>query len=344
MVSEHRQAVLSEGPEGGELTGMAARLVDTHAHLISRDWESYPPRPFTPDLPTPERPDFTVTAETLIALMDENGVSDACLVQRGHIYGYDNGYILDAARRFPGRLHPVVILDTQDPRTPAAYRDMVRRDAVAGLRMANSRPWFLDTAWVSSPAAMEVWKACADLGTPVALIFFMNQLPFLLPLLKILARQFPDLPIVLDHGAMPYGMTQYEVGLAEAAGEPVVMPPPPHFGIDTTIALLEDVPNVHFKITEINMERLVKAGVEPAQLVRRMVDQFGADRLIWGSDIGQSMLWSYAEKIAMAQDAATLLSGEETGKFLRDNAARIYRLAGTEQASAEASRAANLTQ
>ncbi len=91
------------------------------------------------------------------------------------VYGYDNSYILDPARKYPGRFHPVVILDTQDPRTPALYRNMVRNDRVAGFRMANSRPWILDTAWMSSPIAMEIWQACADLGTPMTLIVFRQS-------------------------------------------------------------------------------------------------------------------------------------------------------------------------
>jgi L-fuconolactonase len=299
-------------------------LFDTHAHLISDDWDRYRPRPLTPDLPMPERPDFTVTVEALIEMMDGHGVAEACLVQRGHLYGYDNSYILDAAEKNPGRLHPVVIMDTQDPATPATYRDMVLHRQTRGFRMANARPHILDTAWISSPQSMEVWKTCADLGTPLTLILFMKQLPYLLPLIKIIARQFPELPILLDHGAMPFGMTQYEVGLANAAGEAVVMPKAPHFGIDRTIALFEDVPNVHFKITEINMERLHAADVRPAHLVRRMVDSFGPDRLMWGSDIGQSMLWNYTQKTQMAHAAADFLTEEETRKFLHDNAAKVY--------------------
>jgi len=306
---------------------MADRLLDTHAHLIADDWDTYRARPFTPDLPVPERPSFTVTAEALLALMDANGVDHACLVQRGHVYGYDNSYVLDSAREHPGRFHPVVILDTQDPATADRYRAMVRDANVAGFRMANSRPWILDTAWVSSPSAMEIWRACADAGTPMAVIVFGNQLSYVLPLLKMIAGQFPDLPIVLDHGAMPYGMSQYEVALREEAGETVVMPPPPDYGIAETIAIFADVPNVHFKITEINMERLVKAGVEAPGLIRRMVDVFGAERLVWGSDVGQSMLWSYEEKVAMARGAASLLTTAERAAFLHDNAARIYRLA-----------------
>lgn len=305
---------------------MSVKLLDTHAHLISDDWNTYRARPFTPDLPVPERPDFTVTAEDLLALMDEHGVEHACLVQRGHVYGYDNSYILDSARRFPGRFHPIVILDTQDSQTPDAYRRMVRDDGVAGFRMANSRPWILDTGWMSSPTAMKIWQACADLGTPMTLIVFDNQLSYVLPLIKLVARQFPDLPIVLDHGAMPYGMSQYEVALREKAGETVTMPPPPDYGIDKTIAIFADLPNVCFKITEINMERLVKANVASAGLIRRMVDVFGPDRLVWGSDVGQSMLWDYATKVSMAREAAGELTEEEARNFLHDNAARVYRL------------------
>jgi predicted TIM-barrel fold metal-dependent hydrolase len=306
---------------------MSDHLLDTHAHLIADDWDTYRARPFTPDLPVPERPAFTVTAEQLLALMDEQGVGQACVVQRGHVYGYDNSYILDSARKYPGRLHPVVILDAQDPHTPDAYREMVANDRVAGFRMANSRPWILDTGWMSSPNAMEIWKACADLGTPMTIIVFDSQLAYVLPLVKLIARQFPELPIILDHGAMPYGISQYEVALREQSGLSTQMPPPPHYGIDTTIAIFEDVPNVHFKITEINMERIVKAGVNAAELVRRMADGFGAERLVWGSDVGQCILWSYAEKVAMARDAASLLADDEASAFLHDNAARIYRLA-----------------
>src|SRR5690606_11605170 len=82
--------------------------------------------------------------------------------------------------------------------------------------------------------------------------------------------------------------------------------------------------NVSFKITEINMERLVKANVHACDLVRRKVDMFGPERLVWGSDVGQSMLWDYDEKVAMAFGACALLSVDEAAGFLHDNAARIY--------------------
>lgn len=333
IVSEHLPSATVIGGvgrgAGAQFTSTLPPLFDTHAHLISDDWTTYPPKALRPDLPTPKRTKFTVTVDDLLAMMDENGVAEACLVQRGHLYGYDNSYILESATRAPDRLHPVVVLDAQDPQTPQRYRRMVTEGSVRGFRMAHTRPWILDTGWMSSPQAMEVWKVCAELGTPMTLILFTKQLPYLLPLVKIIATEFADLPIVLDHGGMPFGMTQYEVGLAEAAGEEVVLPHAPDFGIDRTIAIFEDVPNVHFKITEINMERLVAERVRPAHLVRRMIDSFGPDRLLWGSDVGQSTLWGYTEKAAMAREAAEFLTESEAAGFLHDNAARLYSRAAT---------------
>jgi predicted TIM-barrel fold metal-dependent hydrolase len=300
-------------------------LFDTHAHLISDDWERYPPRPLRPDLPTPQRTPYTVTADSLVSLMDEHGVSRACLVQRGHLYGFDNRYIIESAQRFAQRLLPVVVLDTQDPQTPALLADMVRRQGVRGLRMANTRPEHLDTAWMSSPAALNVWRTCADLNVPVTLIFFYNQLAYTLPLLKVIARMHPQLPILVDHLGTAWGATQVELAWARQAGiAAVTMPPPPDFGIAETLGLFDDTPNVIFKFTEVNLENLHASGVEPALLIRRLADRFGAQRLVWGSDVGQSLRWTYAEKAAMGRAAAAQLDAAGQRLFLHDNAARLY--------------------
>jgi predicted TIM-barrel fold metal-dependent hydrolase len=304
---------------------MSHPLFDTHAHLISDDWETYRPRPLRPDLPTPARTNYTVTAEALIGMMDEHDVPTACVVQRGHVYGYDNSYIINSARKFPGRLLPVVILDAQDPQTPERFTDMVKHDRVRGFRMANTRPAHLDTSWMSSPTAMQVWKACADLNVPMTLIFFFNQLCYTLPLLHIIAKMYPTLPIVIDHLGTLYGATNVELAWAREAGiAEVAMPPPPDFGINETIRIFEDTPNVYFKFTEVNMERLQTTGIVPARILRRMADSFGAERLVWGSDVGQSLRWPYADKASMGREAAGFLNAEERAGFLRDNAARIY--------------------
>jgi predicted TIM-barrel fold metal-dependent hydrolase len=299
-----------------------AMLFDTHAHLISDDWDSWPPRPLHPTLPVPARTDYTVTAEALVRMMDEQQVATSCVVQRGHLYGYDNSYIIEAGRRFPDRLLPVVILDTQDPATPAALAQL---RGVRGIRMANTRPSQLDTAWMASPAALQVWQTCATLNLPVAIIFFRNQLGLTLPLLRQIARQHAALPILIDHLGIAWGASLPELAWARESGIDTPLPPAPDYGIETIVQMFADTPNVHFKFTEINVERMQEGGVDPAQVLRRMADSFGAQRLVWGSDIGQSLKWPYPDKVRHAHEAAALLAADERAAFLHDNAARIYR-------------------
>jgi predicted TIM-barrel fold metal-dependent hydrolase len=299
-------------------------LFDTHAHLISDDWERYPPLAVKPGLPT-RRTDYTVTAEALVALMDEHDVPTALAVQRLHVYGYDNSYILDSWRRFPSRLLPVVMLDTRHPDTPARYAEMVRNNGARGFRMANTRPAHLDPGWINSDAALRVWRTCAELATPVSVIIFHNQLAYTLPLLHGIARQFPQLPILVDHLGTAYGRTKVELAWAKESGiAETALPPPPDFGIAETIGIFDDTPNVYFKLTEVNLDNLCDTGASPTGLVRRLADRFGAQRLVWGSDVGQSLRWSFAQKASMAREAGSLLSTEERRLFLHDNAARAY--------------------
>ncbi len=210
---------------------MAHPLFDTHAHLISDDWVTYPPKPWRADLPTPPRTDYSVTADALIRMMDDHDVPTACVVQRGHLYGYDNRYILEAARQYPGRLLPIVILDPHDPQTAGRFTGMVKHEGVRGFRMAAIRPGNLDTAWMSSPSAMQIWQACADLNAPMTLIFFYHHLSYTLPLLHVIAKKYPALPILIDHLGTAYGVSVPERRWAkeEGFGE-VPTPPPPDFG------------------------------------------------------------------------------------------------------------------
>ena len=71
------------------------------------------------------------------------------------------------------------------------------------------------------------------------------------------------------------------------------------------------------------VRRLEEAGFDTAAFVRALADRFGAGRLVWGSDVGQSPA-PYAEKVARLQHAAGLLSAEERTAFFGGNAERIY--------------------
>ncbi len=297
-------------------------LFDTHAHLIAEDWDKYPPsfmRGATAYFPPKE----SATAEWLIEQMDRFGVGKACIVQRGHTYGYDNSYIIESGRKFPDRFVPVVILDAQDPATPQVLTDMVNNDGVRGVRFAQTHFTDYDTAWMNSPTAMECWKTAADLGIPVAIIFYRIHLPWTLPALKFVAETYPSVRIIIDHSGTRYNAANGEVARNISLGLDNYLPDGPDFGISETIGIFEKLPNVHIKFTEITLERIKDKGADPADFVRSLADRFGADRLMWGSDLGQSE-WPYVEKASAARASAAKLNAGERHAFLYSTADRIY--------------------
>lgn len=299
-----------------------ALLFDTHAHLIADDNVAYPPSPLRGTTAVTAM-SYSATAEWLIEQMDRNGVGKACIVQRGHVYGYDNRYIIDSGRKFPDRFVPVVILDAQDPDTPAAFTDMVLNHGVRGIRFAQTHGDFFDTAWMNSPEAMACWRTAADLNVPVAIIFFCRHLAWTLPALKFIAEYFPSLRIIVDHVGTPHTLSNPEKARWQALGLDTTMPAGPDFGVSQTIGMFETLPNVSFKFTEINLERLADQKAEPARFIRRLADAFGAERLMWGSDLGQSE-WPYEVKAAAARSAAAELSADEARSFLYGTAERLY--------------------
>jgi predicted TIM-barrel fold metal-dependent hydrolase len=255
--------------------------------------------------------------------MDEGGVLHACAVQRAFVYGTDNSYVLDAAREHSERLTPVVVLRADDTSTPATLRALAARQRLGGLRLASSHYDRLDTGWFNSPAAVETWRTAADLNLPVAIIFPPSQLTYLLPAIAVIAALFPALPIVIDHLGINHRANML-VARERALNLPDPYLGPPDFAISEPLKRLRSLPNVFFKLTSINFERLEEDGVGLDQFVRHFVGEFGADRLMWGSDIGQSE-GAYTDLAAKARRATELLSAPEREQLLFGTAARLYR-------------------
>ena len=296
-------------------------LFDTHAHPISDDAERYPPgllrgQGETPRLPPP------VTGEMLLDWMDAAGVARACLVQRAHLYGYDNSYAVDCALAHPDRFVSVGVFDAQDPATPGVVDHLIADKGLGSARLCAVRPWEMDTAWFNSPQAMKFWEMAARHRLPVAIIFFHYHLPYALPALRLVAELFPDLPIIVDHVGCGHGANA-EVAWGRERGYDMDAPGAPDYGLTGPVAALAAHPNVSFKFTQICVERLRDARIPLADFVRRLTDLHGPGRLVWGSDIGQSG-GTYPKMAGAAHEAAARLDERERELFFHGNAAAIY--------------------
>ena len=86
------------------------RILDPHVHV----WKHDPQYPFAEGAHVPDR---DATPETLLDLMKANGVSKTVIIQVIH-YRYDNRFLADVLKRYPGTFQGVCRVDPLDPAAP----------------------------------------------------------------------------------------------------------------------------------------------------------------------------------------------------------------------------------
>lgn len=286
-------------------------IVDSHAHLLCPDQTTYPPAPLSGKL-APGEFDQPNSKERFLALMAANGVTMACAVQRAHIYGYDNSYILDCAAEVPDRLRAVVVLNSAAPETPGLLTDLVKARGAAGVRYVS--PGFPRTSlnWLDSAEAAASFGAAASLGIPICIHVLHVQRDAVLPHVKRLADTFRDAAFVIDHvgGAHP---AVIERKWLESEGLPV------GDEFSEGALALADCPNVTMKLSSINLE----TSSDPKGFVSEVVSRFGAGRVIWGSDIGQSR-GDYGHMVALLHEGLSDLPEAARTAILHGNAMALY--------------------
>ncbi|MBT0668131.1 amidohydrolase [Novosphingobium profundi] len=301
------------------MTEYSGPIYDSHAHLISDDLEKYPRnKPFVEGaaedsffgpgtigkpggMHGPNPHNVKPTAEQLNGWMAEENVVGIAAVQKGLVYGTDNSYIVDAADIFPDRMRAIIIVDPQAPETPQMVRDYAKR-GIIGIRFfgvgVKDR-----IAWLTTPAALEVWTLANELDLLVDIEAPAHGSYALIPVIEEMADRFPHLRIVLDHLFLPDFKAD-------------------EFGIDARFDGFARRDNITYKFTSLNMDFIREQGIAPDEVLRRAVDFYGADKIMWGSDIGTSS-GTYAEMIERAKISTRLLSDEERRAVLHDTGLRI---------------------
>lgn len=286
------------------------RLFDTHAHFFTNDTERFPI-----DVTGAREGEAEVrariardpaTAERLLALWDQCGVTGGAAVQYNTIYKTDNSYTLSVADVNHHRVSAVLILRAEFPETPEQLRALATRHNVCGLRLFGFPDADGNYPWLDSPAALKTWDVAASLGLTMVIMYAPGK-PSTAALRRIiaLARRFPKTVIALDHCGWP----GVENGVAGTIG-------PEHLE-------LVDVPNIVFKFTQINLNRFRETGIDAARFVRLIVDTYGAGRVMWGSDYGNTKD-AYPDMVAQAIAATSLLSAAERAQVLHDNGAKLF--------------------
>lgn len=247
-----------------------------------------------------------VTAEDLLRWKQQLGVGSVAAIQNQPLYGYDNTYLLDSSKNFPAQISPVIILQAQLPRAADFFRKMVSQNGVAAIRMegvagGGSMPW------IESKEALEIWNIASQAGIVIDILYLPDHLsPRAMETFSRLAGRFPNVRICISH-----------LGWPAAAGAP-------DFGITPAVfrPLLQHS-NIMFKYTVVNLRRVQSANIPPAQFIAHVVDVLGADRVMWGSDLGADQT-PYAYLVKAGRDSASMLSPEAQQKVMHDNGHGFY--------------------
>jgi predicted TIM-barrel fold metal-dependent hydrolase len=279
---------------------MPPQIIDIHPHVISTDEKRYPRAPIGGHQSdwSRERP---VTFDQMIAAQNAAGVSKAALVQASTCYGHDNSYVADAVNAHPERFTGVFSCDVlgADARETMAHW---MAKGLTGMRLfttGSTMPGQAD--WLDDPRSFPAWKLAEEKSLPVCLQMTAKGIPQLVNVLK----RFPALGVILDHLARPV----QEDG-------------PPYQGADSLWGLAQ-YPNVFLKVTERNLVGARAGKATPETFFGRLVSDFGASRIAWGSNFPASEK-SLADLVKLAQDTLAFLPARDREWIFARTAQSLY--------------------
>lgn len=264
-----------------------------------------------PDVPALAPICRDVAPAELAPLLAAHGISHTVLVQAAPTAA-ETDFLLGLARE-----HAFIA-------GVVGWVDVTRADSVATLErwaatapaLKSLRPMLQDLPeddWIAHAPHPDVLAALPRLG----LAFDALVKPWHLPALRSFVRANPKLPVVIDHGAKPV--------LSEGWASPWVE------AWRHGLAALADEPTVACKFSGLLTEASPAQCADPVATLRpvwdTLLEAFGPERLIWGSDWPVLTLAApYDRWVAAAEALIGELSPDEQAAVWGGNARRFYNL------------------
>lgn len=266
------------------------RIVDSHVHV----WKHDPKYPFASGANVPAR---DATPEMLLALMKANGVSKTVIIQVIH-YKYDNRYVADVLKQYPGVFRGVCRVDPLDPAAPDHLSSWTEQ-GFHGVRISPAADVSGD--WIRGPLMPPLWKRCLDLKIPMTVLAPITRMTDVVPLMD----RTPDLTLVIDH----------------MADCPIDQPAQ----LEKLIALRR-YPNVFVKISHTwSISKQTYPWLDAQHYVKRLYDAFGPQRLMWATDWPILETWTtYDKALTVVQDKMPFLNADDKQWLLDKTVGRVW--------------------
>ncbi|MBV8906279.1 MAG: amidohydrolase [Acidobacteriia bacterium] len=267
------------------------RIIDPHVHA----WKHDPHFPFAPGA---QAPPYDATPEALLKLMHTNGIQKTVIIQVIH-YRYDNAYLAAVLQRYPKYFQGVCRVDPLDPAAPDHLSEISKEQGFRGVRLSPAADATGD--WIRGPLMRPLWSRCESLKVPMTLLAPITRIPDIAKLVE----KFPNLTVVIDH----------------MADCPVDHP-------DELQSLIELVryPKVFVKISHTwSLSKQAYPWLDAQQLVKRLYDTFGPQRLMWATDwpIAKERV-TYAQRLTVVRDDMKFLTADDKNWILSKTVERVW--------------------
>jgi L-fuconolactonase len=272
-------------------------VIDAQVHAYERN---HPGRPWHAVLTGPSE----VTGDQMVVAMDAAGVDGAILVSPFTMYRYDATYALEVRKRHSGRFALIKPVDPADPAVAEVIADWKRAPGTVGIRMLLVRGGLSEDP--ADPGLNGVLATAARLSLPVNLHIagrFDQGLE--------LIRRNPDTQIIIDH-----------LGLVQPHEPPVPAEP---WAELPKVLILANQRNVAIKISgACTLSREPFPFRDIWDPVCRVIDAFGIDRCMWGTDWTRAVKFlTYAQGVD-AFRATDRISQSDKAKLMGSTLTRIY--------------------
>ena len=287
-------------------------IVDTHVHVVSDDQQKYPRstviqigsgvtdagQALTTGAPGEWVQDMT--GEMLLSLNKQAGIDKTVLVQAYSAYKYDNSYTADCAAKYPDRFTSVCILDPNQSDAPDQLSYWVTQRGTRGIRLFTiTEP---EGTWLDDPRTFPVWERAASLGIPICIMTRFHQIPRV----RIVLERFPNVTVALDHLAIP----------RLSAG-------PPYDSVEPLFELAR-FPNLYLKFSSVSLYAARRGKSTPKEFFSRLVERFGARRMMWGSNFPATNDRSLKDQYELAKQELSFLTQEDQRWIFGETALTLW--------------------
>jgi predicted TIM-barrel fold metal-dependent hydrolase len=275
-----------------------AGAIDAHVHVWTPDVQKYP---LAEGFKKEDMKPASFTPEELLALARPCGVDRIVLIQMS-FYRFDNSYMLDTIRRFPGVFSGVAVIDVNG-KDPAAEMRAMKAQGVRGFRIRNDQR-FAD-AWLDSPGMTAMWRCGAEEGLAMCHLVNADSLASI----DRMCTKYPDTPAVIDHFA--------RIGVDGQIREADV----------ASLCKLAKHKNMSVKVSAFYaLGKKAAPYLDLAPMTRRLLDAYGPERLMWATDCPFQVQdgHTYTGSIELVRDRLDFLSDSDRQWLLRKTAQRVF--------------------